>query len=162
MPTRILLLSLLHNSEPHRNVLIKALDGAYVDHNIFVDGVEQLIENITEGTFIAFTDEEIPPKGRDSTKALYITLKCKSHIMSRALFNNDSSLNVIPMSTLSRLPIDLSYMKKSHMMVRTFDGTKREVMGNIELPIQVRPCTFNLEFVVIDINPSYNYLLGRS
>ena len=65
------------------------------------------------------------------------------------------------MSTLSRLPIDLSYMKKSHMVVRAFDGTKREVMGNIELPIQVGPCTFNLEFIVMDINPSYNYLLGR-
>ena len=65
------------------------------------------------------------------------------------------------MSTLSRLLIDLSYMKKSHMIVRAFDGTKREVLGNIELPIQVGPCTFNSEFIVMDINPSYNCLLGR-
>ena len=47
------------------------------------------------------------------------------------------------------------------MIVRAFDGTKREVLGNIELPIQVGPCTFNSEFIVMDINPSYNCLLGR-
>ena len=52
-------------------------------------------------------------------------------------------------------------MKKSQMVVRAFDGTKREVLGNIELPIQVGPCTFNLEFIVMDINLSYNCLLGR-
>ena len=81
--------------------------------------------------------------------------------MPRALLDNGSSINVIPMSTLSRLQIELSYMKKSQMVVRAFDGTKREVFRNIELPIQMGPCTFNSEFIVMDINPSYNYLLGR-
>ena len=52
-------------------------------------------------------------------------------------------------------------MKKSQMIVRAFDDTKRGVFGNIELPVQVGPCTFNSEFIVIDINPSYNCLLGR-
>ena len=47
--------------------------------------------------------------------------------------DNGSSLNVIQMCTLSRLPFDLSYMKKSQMVVRAFDRTKREVLGNIEL-----------------------------
>ena len=61
-PARISLISLLYNSEPYRNALIKAFDGAYVDHNIFVDGEDQLIENIMADTFIAFTDEKIPQK----------------------------------------------------------------------------------------------------
>ena len=82
--------------------------------------------------------------------------------MPRALLDNGSSLNVMPMSTLPRLPIDLLNMKKSQMVVRAFDETKREVLGNIKLPIQVGPCTFDSKFIVMDINPSYNYLLGRS
>ena len=61
----------------------------------------------------------------------------------------------------SRLPIDLSSMKKSQMVVRAFNGTKKEVLGNFELFVQVGQCTFNLEFIVMDINPSYNCLLGR-
>ena len=47
------------------------------------------------------------------------------------------------------------------MVVRAFDGTKRKVLGNIKLPIQVGPGTFDFEFIVVNINPSYNYLLGR-
>ena len=47
------------------------------------------------------------------------------------------------------------------MVVRVFDGTKREVLENIKLPIQVGPSTFVSEFIVMDINPSYNCLLGR-
>ena len=73
--------------------------------NIFVDGVDQLIGNITAGTCISFTDEEIPLEDRGSIKALHITIKCKSYIMPHALIDNGSFLNVIPMSTLSRLPI---------------------------------------------------------
>ena len=65
------------------------------------------------------------------------------------------------MSTLSRFPIDLFYMKKSHIMVKAFNGMQREVMGNIELPIEVRACTCNSKFIVMDINPSYNIILGR-
>ena len=95
--------------------------------------------NITVGAFITFPDKEILPEGRGSTKAIHITIKCKNHIMPRAFLDNGSSLNVIIMSTLSKLPIDLSYTKKSQMVVRAFDGTKREVLGNIELPIQVGP-----------------------
>ena len=129
------MLSLLQNSELHRNALMKALDKAYVAHNISVEGIDQLVGNIIAGAFIAFFDEEIPLEGRGSTKALHITIKCKNHIMPRAFLDNGYSLNVIPMSTLSRLPIDISYMKKSQMVVRAFDETKREVLENIELPI---------------------------
>ena len=161
MPAQISMLSLLQNSKLHCNDLLKALDKAYVAHNIFMEGIDQLVGNITTGAFIAFFDEEIPPEGRGSTKALHITIKCKNYIMPWALLDNGSSLNVIPMSTLSRLLIDFSYMKKSQMVVWAFNETKKEVLGNIKLPIQVGPCTFNSEFIVMDINPFYNCLLER-
>ena len=120
MSVRISLLSLFQSSETHRNALLKALGEAYVTPTISVDR----IGNITANACIAFTDEEIPPEGWDSTEALHITIKCKSHIMPRALLDNGSSLNVMPISTLSRLPIDLADMRKSQMVVQAFDGTK--------------------------------------
>ena len=113
MPAQISMLSLLQNLKLHHNALLKALDKAYVAHNISMKGIDQLVGNIIVGAFIVFSDEEILPKGKRSTKAFHITIKCKNYIMPRALLNNGSSLNLIPMSTLSRLLIDLSYMKKS-------------------------------------------------
>ena len=106
------MLSLFQSSKTHRNALLKALGEAYVTPTISIDRIDQLVGNITVGACIAFTDEEIPLEGQNNTKALHITIKCKSHIMPRALLDNGSSFNVMPISTLSRLPIDLSNIKK--------------------------------------------------
>lgn len=46
-------------------------------------------------------------------------------------------------------------------MVRAFDRTKREVIGDIEFPIQIGPCTFQITFHVMDIKLTYSCLLGR-
>ena len=47
------------------------------------------------------------------------------------------------------------------MIVRAFDGSKREVMGEVELSIQIGPCVFQVTFQVMDIFPTYSCLLGR-
>ena len=107
------MLFLFQNSDTHHNALLNALGEAYMTPNISMDEVDQLIGNITTGSCIAFTNEEILLEGQDSTKAFHITIKCKSHVMPRALLDNGSLVNVMPMSTLSRLPIDLSDLKKS-------------------------------------------------
>ena len=52
-------------------------------------------------------------------------------------------------------------MKHTTTIVRAFDGTRREATGEIEIEVQIGPCTFNVEFQVMDISPSYNCLLGR-
>ena len=52
-------------------------------------------------------------------------------------------------------------MKHTHTVVKAFDGTRREVIGEIEIEMQIGPCVFNVEFQVMDISASYNYLLGR-
>ena len=82
----------------------------------------------------------------------------KGYTLPKALLDNESSVNVILMTTLSRLHVDPSHIRKTHLVVRAFDGTK--VIGNKELPIQIGTCTLNIDFQVMDINPSYNCLLG--
>ena len=57
--------------------------------------------------------------------------------------------------------MDRSYMKHTHTVVRAFDGTRREVTGEIEIEMPIGPCTFTVEFQVMDISSSYNCLLGR-
>ena len=113
--------------------------------------MDQLVRNITTSIIIAFSDDEIPSGRYENTKALYITINCKGYTLPRVLLDNRSSVNVIPMATLSRLPVDSSHIKKTHLVVRAFDGIRKEVMGNIELSIQIGMCTFKIDFLVIDI-----------
>ena len=81
--------------------------------------------------------------------------------MAKVLIDNGSSLNVMPKSTLEKLPFNASYVRPSSMVVCAFDGTRREVSGEIDLPVQIGPHTCQVTFQVMDINPAYNFLLGR-
>ncbi len=71
-------------------------------------------------------------------------------MVAKVLIDNGSALNVLPSATLARLPIGPSLMHLSNMIVRSFDGTKRDVLGDIELPIQIGACTFDVTFQVMN------------
>ncbi|XP_073223454.1 uncharacterized protein [Cicer arietinum] len=160
-PTRISLLSLLTNYESHRKLLMKILNEAHVTHDITVDKFGGIINNITANNHLTFTDDELSTEGRGHNKALHISVMCLDHIMSRVLIDNGSSLNVISKSTLAKLHCDGTYMRPSPMVVRDFDRSRREVMGEIDLPVQIGPVTFEITFHVMDIVPAYSCLLER-
>ncbi|XP_052736650.1 uncharacterized protein LOC128197859 [Vigna angularis] len=161
MPARISLLELLMHSTSHRKLLMKVLSEAHVEHGISLNKFEGIVGNIIANNYLTFTDEEIPTEGRGHNKALHVSVKCLDHVIARVLVDNGSSLNVMPKSTLEKLPCEGMHMKPSSMIVRAFDGSKRVVMGEIELPVQVGPCVFQVTFQVMDILPAYSCLLGR-
>ncbi|KAK5775762.1 hypothetical protein PVK06_043701 [Gossypium arboreum] len=140
---------------------MKVLNKTYVAKEISVNKLYRLVSNISADNFISFSDDEIPSGGMGSTKALHITTRCKGYTLPGVLIDNGSALNVLPLSTLNRLPIDSSHMKTMQNIVRAFDGTERKVMGRIEVPLQIGPNTYEVDFLVMDITTSYNYLLGR-
>jgi len=160
-PTRISLLELLISSEPHRALLVKVLNEAHIAHDISVEGFEGIVNHITTNNFLAFAEEEIPVKGRGHNKALHVSVRCMDHVVAKVLIDNGSSLNVMPKTTLEKLPFNASHLKPSSMVVRAFDGSRREVMGEIDIPIQIGPHTYNAVFQVMDINPAYSCLFGR-
>ncbi|XP_016711538.2 uncharacterized protein [Gossypium hirsutum] len=138
-PARILVLALLLSFEAYREALMKVLNETYVTHDISVNKLDRLVNNISADNFIYFNDDEIPPGGRGSTKALYITTRCKGYTLSSVLVDNGSALNVLPLSTLNRLPIADSHMKTCQNVVKAFDGTERKVMGRIDIPLEIGP-----------------------
>ncbi|XP_012477751.1 uncharacterized protein LOC105793386 [Gossypium raimondii] len=160
-PALISVLALLLNSEMHRSALMKVLNETYVANNIFVGKLDRLVNNISGDNFIFFNDDEIPPEGMGSTKALHITTRCKGYTLPGVLIDNGSALNVLPLSTLNRLPIDSSHMKTCQNIVGAFDSTERKVMRRIEIPLLIGPKIYEVDFLVMDMKPSYNCLLGR-
>ncbi|BAT81595.1 hypothetical protein VIGAN_03135300 [Vigna angularis var. angularis] len=145
----------------YRKLLMKILSEAHVEQGISLNKFEGIVGNIVANNYLTFTDEEIPTEGKGHNKALHFSVKCLDHVIARVLVDNGSSLNVMPKETLEKLPCDGMHMKPSSMIVRAFDGSKREVMGEVKLPVQVGPCVFQVTFQVMDILPAYNCLLGR-
>jgi len=140
---------------------MKILSGAYVEKDLSLDKFEGIVSHITANNYLTFTEDEIPSEGRGHNKALHISIKCMNHFISRVLVNNGSSLNVMSKSTMNKLHGEGIHLRPSTMVVRAFDGSKREAIGEVELPVQVGPCTFQIVFQVMDILPAYSCLLGR-
>ena len=69
-----------------------------------------IINSITASNYLTFADEEMPVKGRGHNKALHMSVKCMDHIVAKVLIDNGSSLNVMPKTTLDKLPFNASYM----------------------------------------------------
>ena len=125
--------------EPHRALLVKVLNEAHMAQDISVEGFEGIVSNITTNNYLTFADEEIPFEGQGHNRALHVSVKCMDHIMAKVLIDNSSSLNIMPKSTLDKLPFNVTHLRPSSMIVRALDGSRRNIIGEIDLQIQVGP-----------------------
>ncbi|KAE8657736.1 PCF11P-similar protein 4 [Hibiscus syriacus] len=111
-------------SEAHRDALLKVLNQTFIPKEIPTEKLDRLVANIQADNFLSFSEDEIPSGKISNHKAMHISFRCKGHVLSRVLIDNGSALNVMPLVTLKKLPVDM-------------------------------------EFLVMDIMPTYNCLLGR-
>ncbi|KAI5430587.1 hypothetical protein KIW84_034975 [Lathyrus oleraceus] len=102
-PSKISVLSLLMNSEAHREALQKVLEKVFMEHDVTMDQFDHIVANITSCNNLSFRDEELPEEGRNHNLALHISINCKDDAISNVLVDTESSLNMLPKSTLSKL-----------------------------------------------------------
>ncbi|XP_039687954.1 uncharacterized protein [Medicago truncatula] len=155
-PSKISVLSLLLSSEAHRKTLLKVLEQAYVDHEVTEDRFGDIVGNITACNNLWFGEDELPEVGKCHNLALHISVNCKSDMLSNVLVDTGSSLNVMPKSTLDQLSYRETPLRRSTFLVKAFDGSRKNVLGEIDLPITVGPENFLITFQVMDINASYS------
>jgi hypothetical protein len=160
-PSKISILSLLLNSDAHREALMKVLDQAFIDHDVTIDQFGGIVGNITACNNLSFSDEELPEEGRNHNLALHISVNCKSDALSNVLVDTGSSLNVMSKTTLGQLSYRGTPMRRSGVVVKAFDGSRKSVIGEVDLPIMIGPHLFQITFQVMDIQAAYSCLLGR-
>ncbi|KAI5397397.1 hypothetical protein KIW84_063275 [Lathyrus oleraceus] len=135
-------------------------DKAYVEQDVTVDQFDHIVANITSCNNLSFYDEELPEEGRNHNLALHISMNCKEDALSNVLVDIGSSLNMLPKSTLSKLSYQGAPMRYSGVIVKTFDGSRKTAIGEVDLIVKIGPSDFQITFQVMDIHPAYNYLLG--
>jgi len=105
-----------------------------------------MVSTVLATNQISFTDDELPPEGRDHTLPMHIIVKCEDMIFARVLIDNGLALNVYSMSTLEHSNVDTSLICPTTMIIRAFDGTLREVQGEIKLATGVWPYVLHCKF----------------
>jgi hypothetical protein len=123
-PSKISILSLLMNSEAHREALMKVLDQAYVEQDVTLGQFGSIVGNVTACNNLSFSDEELPEKGRNHNLALHVSVICKSDSLSNVLVVTESSLNVMAKTTLDKLLYKGAQLRPSAMIVKAFDGSR--------------------------------------
>ena len=126
-PAQISILTLLLSSNVHQKALLKVLKETCVPTSAIEFAFEGMVSTVLATNQISFTDDELPPEGRDYTFPMHIIVKCEDIIIARVLIDNGSTLNVCSMSTLERLNVDTSLIRPTTMIIRAFDGTLWEV-----------------------------------
>lgn len=77
------------------------------------------------------------------------------------LVDTGSSLNVLPKVALMKIDYAGVELCLSDLIVRVFDGSRRAMFGEVDLPIKIGPQMFVTMFFVMDIKPSYCFFLSR-
>ncbi|XP_050919526.1 uncharacterized protein LOC127137076 [Lathyrus oleraceus] len=139
----------------------KFLNKAYVAEDINVIQFDDMVANLNASSCLMIADDDLPPNGQEHNMALHISIKCRNVTLARVLVDTGSSLNVLPKTTLAQLNIEGVQMRPSALIVKAFDGSKRTVIQEIDLPILIGPQTFRIIFHVMDIRPVYSCVLGR-
>ena len=158
---QISLMSLLISSDIHRKALFKVLKEVKIPEGVSEETLGHIISSVFASNQISFSYEELGEDGIQHNKALFIVVKSSNKIISRVLVDNGSSLNVCPLATLNLLEVEPSSIKLNSTVVRAFDGSKREIVGEVELEVTIGPQTFSIPFQVLDIPRTFNLLLGR-
>ncbi|XP_050896552.1 uncharacterized protein LOC127103327 [Lathyrus oleraceus] len=125
----------------------KFLNEAYVAEDISVIQFDNVVANLNASSCLMFTDDDLPPNGREHNMALHISIQCTNVTLARVLIDTGSSLNVLPKTTLAQLNIEGVQMRPSALIVKAFDGSKPTVIGEIDLPILIGPQTFRITFL---------------
>ena len=152
--------SLLVSSNTHRDALIQALSQIRVETTTTLEGLIHMMV-VDRVTCIVFSDDDLPPKGSEHTRHLYIKVGCSGHRFPSVVLDNGSALNVYPLATSIALGYAPLNFGPSTQTVRAYDSTKREVMGTLMIELLIGSTTFLTLFQVLRIPTSFNLLLGR-
>lgn len=89
-------------------------------------------------------------------------IKCMDDVFARVLVDPSSSLNVMPKYTFAKFFFEEAPMRLNALVVEAFDGSRRTIIGEVDLPMQIGRYIFEIIFQVMYINPVYSCLLERS
>ncbi|XP_010324801.2 uncharacterized protein [Solanum lycopersicum] len=160
-PAQISLWSLLLHAEEHRLVLNKVLNEAHVPKETTVNQLENMTSRVFESNAITFTNDELPKEGAGNNKALHLTVTCEGYYVKRVMIDGGSVVDICPLSTLQSLKVNTDRIRPSNVFVRAYDGSRRDTIGEIKLNMTIGLVVFTIVFQVMDMETSYNFLLGR-
>ena len=77
------------------------------------------------------------------------------------LVDNGACLNVYPLRTASELGCKAEDITPTTKGMTPFDNTHHDALGVVVIPLTISLVEFDVDFYIVDLEPSFNLLLGR-
>uniref|UniRef100_A0A2N9HA43 Integrase catalytic domain-containing protein n=1 Tax=Fagus sylvatica TaxID=28930 RepID=A0A2N9HA43_FAGSY len=110
---------------------------------------------------ITFTDEDMEVQYPDHRRPLYLSATINEVQVRRALVDNGSCINLIPLSTIQAAEIPQKKIQGAPMEIKGFGGVGEYTKGHVQLVLKVGPIVAFTRFHVVDSVVPYHILLGR-
>ncbi|XP_077232518.1 uncharacterized protein LOC143869845 [Tasmannia lanceolata] len=137
------------SSSKHRKVVLKELNAAQVSTEITPDELVSLVAMAKASKEVSFTYDYLPLEGRYHTRSLKIIVICNKKRVPEVLVDNDSALNICPLSTAETLGFGPGDFIPSEQGILAYDGTRRDVIGTL---VGVIPSTLHRKLKFIHNN----------
>ncbi|CAN6472331.1 unnamed protein product [Victoria cruziana] len=97
------------------------------------------------------------------TNALHLRVSVFGFSISKVLIDGGASVNVCPLRTIQEIGIRRNQIEPSIIDITRFDGHSQTPLGKVILSVSIirQDVDHKIEFHVIDVDTSYNLLLGR-
>ena len=100
--------------------------------------------------------------GINHNQPLFVTVQFKNFRIPLTLVDNGAGLNVCSLRTASKLGFKAEDITPAIKGVTVFDNTHHDSLGILIIPLTIGPVVFDVEFYIIDLEPTFNHLLGSS
>uniref|UniRef100_A0A2N9INS0 RNA-directed DNA polymerase n=1 Tax=Fagus sylvatica TaxID=28930 RepID=A0A2N9INS0_FAGSY len=110
---------------------------------------------------ITFTDEDMEVQYPDHRRPLYLSATINEVQVRRALVDNGSCINLIPLSTIQAVEIPQKKIQGAPMEIKGFGDVGEYTKGHIQLVLKVGLIVAFTRFHVVDSVVPYHILLGR-
>ena len=151
---------LLMNFRVHREALVLALDQKKISSSCTPEQMIGLLTETPQGA-IVFSDDDLPLKGRDHHKALFIKAEVKGKMTCCVMVDNGSAINVCPLKILPKLGLTVDDLQTSDIVINTYDDIKRPVEGIFKALVKTGPIKTWVNLHMIDIPVTFAILIGR-
>ncbi|XP_017604862.2 uncharacterized protein LOC108451713 [Gossypium arboreum] len=128
-PTRISVLALLLSSEVHREALMKVLNETYVTHDISINKLNRLVNNISADNFIYFNDDEIPQGAEGQLRPCILLLDAREFV-NATFISEGSELPVPRIARATRMALQMMEGKEA----LPGKGLRKYLQGGTQIP----------------------------
>ncbi|XP_059654542.1 uncharacterized protein LOC132301291 [Cornus florida] len=120
------------------------------------------VNTIASGSIsIGFGDEDLSRVQLPHEDPLVINLLVANYMIKRVLIDPGSNANIITKAVFEQLEIPSSSIRPTSSPLMGFDGTKVDPFGVINLSVTAAKRTLKENFVLTEIHPFYNLIMGR-